>query len=96
VAKVQVKVLGHLADIPETQNIEIELGDGMVIKDVLNKLIQQYGDKFKEAIFDPKTGLLRPYISILVNGRHINYKLGLETKLGDNDVMVVLPPIDGG
>lgn len=63
--------------------------------ELLRLLCDEYGEKFKNAVFNEK-GELRKYVKIFVNGRNIEDLNGLETMLKDEDSAAILPPIAGG
>lgn len=53
----------------------------------------QYPSLYAE-MFDK--GELRPLVKVLVNGRHIQFLHGLDTPLGDEDIVSLFPPLAGG
>jgi molybdopterin converting factor small subunit len=72
---------------PESLTIDIE-GDS--ISSILIKLCNELGEKIREAIFRTKDmAKLKKNIWILVNGRNINHLDGLNTKLHEDDVVVI-------
>lgn len=73
---------------------EIQRGFDGTVCDLLDRLCKEYGEEFKNAIFDESK--LRNYIKILVNGRDIEFLDGIKTKLSDEDVVVIFPPVGGG
>jgi len=76
--------------------LEIEI-EKATIKDVLKDLTENFGQDFKDAIFDPKTQEVSSHIRILVNGRHYHYLPNrLDTELKEGDEVALFPPIAGG
>jgi len=65
------------------------------VEDVINKLIEQYGNLLREELFDHEGNLKKIY-RIIVNGRNINLLEGFQTKLKDDDMVVIMPAIAGG
>jgi molybdopterin converting factor small subunit len=59
-------------------------------------LTKQYGEPFKKAIYEPKGTDVKPNYIITVNGYLLNQLKGLETKLKNNDRVVLLPIVSGG
>jgi len=55
------------------------------VSDVLEILLQRYGDTFHEAIFKPDGGLW----IILLNG--IDYIDGLESEITEQDILYLFP-----
>jgi molybdopterin synthase sulfur carrier subunit len=64
----------------------------------VRQLLQMLGKKhpgFLPRILE-SDGLLRPYVSILKNGRNIKYLNEFDTRLADGDVIAIFPPLAGG
>ena len=55
----------------------------------------RYGKDFKEATTSPSTSGI-PNVSILVNGRDMDFLKGLKTELQEGDIVVLIPPVAGG
>jgi len=65
------------------------------VSDLLWLLCDEYGETFKDAVFDEKEKP-RKYVKIFVNGRNIEDLNGIETMLKNEDTVAILPPIAGG
>jgi len=91
--RVVVKLFTSLREIAGTKETAVE---GESVRQILDELVQTYGDKFHNAIFDEKTGNIRRYYSVLVNGRNVYLLGGLDTKLNDGDTISIFPPVGGG
>jgi MoaD family protein len=65
------------------------------VKDLLDKLLEEYGKELKDELFD-ELGKIRSFYRIIVNGRNINLLDGFQTKLKDDDMFVLMPAIAGG
>jgi MoaD family protein len=63
---------------------------------VLKTLVQRYGERFVEYVYDRKTGEVRGFLQFLVNGKSATTLNGLQTELEDGDVLAILPPVGGG
>jgi len=95
--KVKVEYLGHIKNITRnTREEELKVRDDSTITDLLNMLTKQYGEPFKKAIYEPKGTDVKPNYIITVNGYLLNQLKGLETKLKNNDHVVLLPIVSGG
>lgn len=95
--KVKVEYLGHIKNITKnTREEELEVRDDSTITDLLNMLTKKYGEPFKKAIYEPKGTDVKPNYIITVNGYLLNQLKGLETKLKNNDYVVLLPIVSGG
>ncbi|WP_309492465.1 ubiquitin-like small modifier protein 1 [Candidatus Hecatella orcuttiae] len=65
------------------------------LREALSQLVERYGEKFKDRVFD-QAGNLRRLLNIYVNGKNIRHLQGLETALKDGDEVSVLPAVSGG
>jgi molybdopterin converting factor small subunit len=83
--KVFVEFIGRIAG----KNISewINLNDDASLKDLLEIIEKNKGVKIN---------LDKTAIIILINGRHIHYLNGLNTKLKEMDKVVIMPPVAGG
>ncbi|MFQ6075865.1 MAG: MoaD/ThiS family protein [Candidatus Bathyarchaeia archaeon] len=93
-----VRVLFHsvLAEVTGTKEASLSLHQGGTVRELFNALSKRYGDGFDERLFDPKTGRIRRFILVTVNGRDIRHLDRLETELGDGDEVTILPMAAGG
>ena len=76
---------------------KIEVEANLTLWNALQLLADGHGQKFREALFDPKTGGLRRYNHVTLNGQlaHLQEK-GLEISLRDGDHIVIGHAISGG
>lgn len=91
-AKVRILPLAKIRAIVGTKELTAE---GETVEDILNFLIQKYGKELANEILD-KNGKIKDYYRIVVNGRNIKLLNDLKTKLKDNDLIAIMPPIAGG
>ena len=91
--RVVVKLFTSLREIAGTKETAVE---GENVRQILDELVRTYGDRFYNAIFDEKTGKIRRYYSVLVNGRNVYLLDGLDTKLSEGDTISIFPPVGGG
>ncbi len=88
----KVKFFANLRNITGVKEIEVEGVENVGL--LLEKLVEIYGDAFREAVFDD--GKIRRFYKILHNGHDIDFEQGLETKLKSDDVIAIFPPAGGG
>jgi sulfur-carrier protein len=93
--KVEVKFFTSLREITGKKVDRIQLQDAITVNELVKMLSEKYGKKFREYIYD-KDGLTQEFLSFLVNGKNINKMQGFDTKLEDQDVIAILPPVGGG
>ena len=74
----------------------LEVEEGATVLDALRVLAKNYGDKFRDYVFDPLTGVTRPYLQFLVNEESVSAMNGLSTILADNSALAIIPPVGGG
>ncbi len=92
--KVKVKYFAYIRSlVKNTREEEVELSDGAKLLDLLLKLVEKYGVKLGEMIFQQKDEKLSEEVIILLNGRSIE---DLNTVLRDGDVVSIMPFLSGG
>jgi molybdopterin synthase sulfur carrier subunit len=91
--RVKVKFLAHFRELFGGEVKEVEVGRITDIQNLLELLCDSH--ERLEAIFDP-TGALSPEVIVMYNGRHIQFLNGVQTALGDEDVVVLAPRVYGG
>jgi len=72
---------------------EISVNGGTVAL-AMNSLIQQY-PALKPHLYNDGGGL-RPFVNLFVGENNIQYLQGLETRLGENERLILIPSIAGG
>jgi len=87
-----VKYFAYIRDYTGAKEIEID--HCPTLYDLLLKLCDKYGVKFRNKIF--ADGNLSNEIIILVNGRNIVHLQGLDTCLSSNDEISIFPVVAGG
>jgi molybdopterin converting factor small subunit len=68
--------------------------DGATVGDVFNNLIAQYPG-LRDNLLDDKGGLHK-FVNVYKDDDDIRYLDGIDTKLGDGDVLSILPAVAGG
>ncbi|HZB97959.1 MAG TPA: ubiquitin-like small modifier protein 1 [Candidatus Sulfotelmatobacter sp.] len=89
---VTVRVPGPLRRLTEGQpEVTVE---GTTVSQALASLEGRYPG-FHDRLFD-SSGQLRQFINIYLNESDIRFGQGLETPLGDNDDLSIVPAVAGG
>ncbi|MGQ4832349.1 MAG: MoaD family protein [Candidatus Asgardarchaeia archaeon] len=91
-AKVRVLPLARVRAIMGVKETTIE---AETVEELIKKLIKKYGKNLEAELFDSR-GNLKDYYRIVINGRNIKLLNGLKTRLKDNDLVAIMPPIAGG
>jgi molybdopterin converting factor small subunit len=74
--------------------LEMEKG---TLRDALEALTRQYGEKLENLLFDPRTKKLKRSNLILLNGQsHLKLRDRLGSELADGDEIKFMPPVVGG
>jgi len=92
---VEVKFFTSLREITGKKVDKIQLQNTVTVDELLTLLSEKYGKNFREYIYNKK-GDVQGFLSFLVNGKNINIMQGFDTKLQENDVVAILPPVGGG
>ena len=74
--------------------LAITIPEGKTVRQLLQMLGKRHAG-FLPSILE-SDGLLRPYVSILKNGRNIKYLKEFDTRLAEGDVIAIFPPLAGG
>ena len=88
-----MKFFATVREVTGVKSIELEVEN---IRELLQSLVQTYGNKFKDTVLDNDTGELKQFFSCMVNGRRIELLDGYETVLKDDDAVALFPPVGGG
>lgn len=95
-AKVFVKAFASARDaLGGAGKISVGLQEHGDVRDLLNVLAKQFGEKFVETVFD-ESGSPKKMFKIFVNGRDIDFLDGLATVLKEGDEVALVPPVAGG
>jgi len=66
---------------------------GATVAEVLGELFEQY-PAIRERV--TQDGELSPFVNVYVNDRDVRYREGLETAVGADDTVILLPAMAGG
>jgi MoaD family protein len=76
--------------------LKFQNGETVTVNAVLKRLSKRYGKNFIEYVYDRKTGEVKGFLQLLVNGQSTSSLGGLNTKLVNGDVLAIIPPVGGG
>ncbi len=94
-ARVKVKTFSVIRDVLGSDVVEIEVDDPATVGKLFDALLCQYGQPFKEKIWDPNTGEIAPF-SIKLNETIINSTSDMDAKIKNGDEIALIFPIGGG
>jgi molybdopterin synthase sulfur carrier subunit len=66
---------------------------GATVSEVLDQLFATYPSLGARVTED---GRLSPFVNVYVNDRDVRYQQGMETAVGPNDTVILLPAMAGG
>ena len=66
---------------------------GATVSEVLEQLFATYPSLGARVTED---GRLSPFVNVYVNDRDVRYQQGMETAVGPNDTVILLPAMAGG
>ena len=96
--QVSVRFFTSLREIigKKEETLEFPEDETLTIDMFLETLKQCHGRRFVEYVYDRKTGAMKGFLQLLVNGKSVSTLSGLQTELADGDVLAILPPVGGG
>lgn len=69
------------------------VASGSTVDEVLSDLFERH-PALRERV--TQEGELSPFVNVYVNDRDVRYRDGLETAVGEDDVVILLPAMAGG
>lgn len=90
----RVRTYATLRDLLGVSSVDLPLAGPVTVRAVLDRLTTDYpplADKLWDA-----TGAWSGFVTVLLNGRSVEYLQGLETLVQDSDVLSLFPPVGGG
>ncbi|TEB04447.1 ThiS family protein [Pelotomaculum schinkii] len=94
--KVNVHVLMSVKEVIGASKIALQIHDSATLKELVDLLVDNYGEKFSDLVINPDTGEPYKYFRLVLNGRDIIFLNGMKTTLSDGDEFLIIPPIGGG
>ena len=93
--KIEVKFFTSLREITGKKVDQLQLQNSISADELVTLLSNKYDKEFREYIYNKK-GEVQGFLLFLVNGKNINIMQGFDTKLKEDDVVAILPPVGGG
>ena len=90
----KVKVFATLRQLVGEKEVEVGLEGSDTVGEVIARLVADY-PALKGHILDDE-GNLEGYINVFVNRRSMRSLDGLDTRLSEDDVLAIFPPVAGG
>jgi molybdopterin synthase sulfur carrier subunit len=90
---IKIRFSSALKGITNTNEKILEI-DNTTLKSVLDKLIEEFGDDFGRRILEK--GEIRRFVNVYINGEDVRYLKGINSDVGNNDEISILPAVSGG
>jgi len=94
-AKVKVRTFSVIRDVLGADLVEIEVDAPETVGGLFSTLVQRYGERFKNMIWDSDTGQMDPFLLVL-NGAMIRSTVDMDKKITDGDEIAIIFPVGGG
>ena len=96
--RISVRFFTNLREIANKREETLSFPDGekVTVDRVLKAFAKEYGKAFVDYVYDSKTGEVKGFLQLLVNGTSTSTLKGLGTELKDGDVLAILPPVGAG
>jgi sulfur-carrier protein len=94
--KVKVHYLGLVKTYTNKAQDDITLKDDATLTELFEQLAADLGKPFSPEVYEPAQKEVKPTFMVLLNGIVIGQLDGLDTKLKNGDVMVIMPLVTGG
>ena len=92
---VEILYFAEFKDITGKEKEKFELSQNH-LKDLIDKLIEKYGVKIQNLIWDENLQSLHNLISMIINNQAIHEKDPLSITLNNGDTIAFLMPVSGG
>ncbi len=90
----RIRVYATLRDLMGTNAFDVPLSGPADVRAVLEQAVRAYpmlGEKLWSA-----DGRWSGFVTVLINGRSMEYLQGLQTPVTDQDLLSLFPPVGGG
>ncbi len=91
-ARVEVTIPSVLNKNAGERKVSVEAD---TLKDAIDSIVKMLGNDFARRVLD-SNGKPKALINIYINGKNARFSGGLDTRLNDNDSIVILPAVAGG
>jgi len=86
-----IRIPAVLSETGGSESVEVE---GTTVLGALRSYTEDAGPELEESILDD--GEVKEYINVYVNGRDVRNLGGVDTEVGDDDEIRIIPAASGG
>lgn len=90
---IKIKYFAQIRQVTDIEEEILDSPDPVGLKDMLVRLTQKYGEKFKDLLFE-KECMLRPSVLVLING--VVVPKGELPEIHDKDEVTLITAVAGG
>ncbi len=89
-----IRAYATLRDLLGVSTIQLTLPGPITMRDLLDRLVEVH-PTLADKLWDAQ-GNWSGFVTVLLNGRSVEYLQGLETPVREEDVISLFPPVGGG
>jgi sulfur-carrier protein len=76
--------------------IEVDLPQESTVEELLAYMKKRWGATLDSRLFHPDNGQVLEHLRIMVNGQTIRFLKGMDTRLKEDDEVLIMPLVSGG
>jgi molybdopterin converting factor small subunit len=89
--KIRVELVGQFRDVVGSNEILMEVEEESTVYELIRKMADEYGGRFKERVFAAGTERLSEEVTIVLNGRVIPVDEAQTIVLNEDSRVVLMP-----
>ncbi|UCD83434.1 MAG: MoaD family protein [Deltaproteobacteria bacterium] len=90
-SQITVQIYSNLREKVGREKVSVDADN---VKDALEELVNELGEKFREQLYE--NGEIKNYYIFLLNGHYLDIERLSQIKLSPGDTLYILPPLAGG
>jgi len=94
--KVKVQYLGFIKNLIKRNEDEFELEEGASLSELLNQIAGIYGKAFQKEVYEPGLKDVKMGFVVTVNGVLMGQLQGVDTRLNNDDNIILMSLMSGG